>query len=330
MPDGQSLANSLAPLLQATCRHRLGNINWFRATWQHSGAGTGFSTWTFPDGREIPCVVKLPVGHREYHWTKRLGLVDPRDWDSPESLALPTPRVLAAGYDLGDYDLAWVIIEKLRNPPIASEMNEGVMWELFETAAEFQSAAILEESVIDASKEHTTHDWAGLIEKGLVSVRKHEIDHEARWVGLLERTQQDLDGLVARWRGRPMNTWCHHDLHARNVMRRLGGESGSRGRCVLIDLAMVGPGCWIEDALYLERLFWGQEDGLFGMDPLGTLASTRQAIGLPVGDDDLALADVRRVLMAASSPAFLRTEGDPSYLNGAIEVLDRLLPSVIG
>ena len=61
-------------------------------------------------------------------------------------------------------------------------------------------------------------------------------------------------------------------------MRRLSPEKGTRGRCVLIDLALVGPGCWIEDALYLERLFWGQEDQLFGMDPLGTLASTRQAI----------------------------------------------------
>ncbi len=329
MPDSQTLASSLAPLLQETCRHRLGEINWFRATWQHGGAGTGFSTWTLPGGREIPCVVKLPIGYREYHWTKRLGLVNPMEWDSPEALMLPTPRVLAAGYDLGEYDLAWVVIEKLRNPPIASEMNEAAMWEMFETTAEFQAAAILEEPV-DASKDYVTHDWADLIEKGLVAVRKHEIDHEDEWVGLLERTQQDLDGIVARWRGRPMDTWCHHDLHARNVMRRVSAEPRSRGRCVLIDLAMVGPGCWIEDALYLERLFWGHEEGLCGMDPLGTLASTREALGLPVGDEELGIADVRRVLMAASSPAFLRTEGDSVYLNAARGVLSRLLPSVIG
>lgn len=329
MPDEQSLTSSLVPVLQETCRHRLGDVNWFRATWQHGGAATGFSTWTLPGGKEIPCVVKFPIGHREYYWTKRLGLVNPGEWESEDALALPTPRVLAAGYDLGDYDLAWVVIEKLRNPPIGSELNEGAVWEMFETAAEFQAAAILEEPV-DASKVYASYDWADLIEQGLASVRKHEIDHEDEWVTLLERTQRDLDGLVERWQSRPMDTWCHHDLHAQNVLRRLGSGGGSRGRCVLIDLAMVGPGCWIEDALYLERLCWGDPGRLFGMDPLGTLASTRRAIGLPAGDEEMALADVRRVLMAASSPAFLRTEGDPAYLNAARGVLDRLLPSIIG
>ena len=98
----------------------------------------------------------------------------------------------------------------------------------------------------------------------------------------------------------------------------------------MIDLARVAPGCWIEDALYLERLCWGREDTLCGVDPVTTLAQARHALGLPADAEDLALADVRRVLMAATSPAFSRTQGDPLYLKAALERLERLLPVVLG
>ena len=70
--------------------------------------------------------------------------------------------------------------------------------------------------------------------------------------------------------------------------------------------------------------------GLCGIDPLTTLADTRTAIGLPCDPDDLALADVRRVLMAASTPAFLRTENDPVYLKAALGTLERLLAGFFG
>ena len=108
--DGQSLASALEPQLRDACRGHLGKVSWFKADWQHGGAGTGFSTWRANgDGghpREIPCVVKLPVGYSEYFWTKRLGLVHPNDWDEPRWKAMPTPRVLAAGFELPGYDLA--------------------------------------------------------------------------------------------------------------------------------------------------------------------------------------------------------------------------------
>jgi hypothetical protein len=34
--------------------------------------------------------------------------------------------------------------------------------------------------------------------------------------------------------------------------------------------------------------------------------------------------------MAATSPAFSRTQGDPLYLKAALERLERLLPVVVG
>lgn len=335
--DGQALASTLDPELHKACHGRLGNISWFRATWQHGGAGTGFSTWSLPDRtcghREIPCVVKMPIGYSEYFWTKRLGLVHPDEWDEPKALALPTPRVLAAGFELGGYDLAWVVMERFENPPMAMEKTESSMWAMFETAAEFHAAAVLEKPV-DASKVLPAKDWAGLVEKGLVALRSNEIEENDRWIQSLERVQTGIDGLVERWVNRDIDTWCHHDLHPHNAMRRTmiqkEPDASLHGHCALIDLALVGPGSWIEDALYMERLFWGREDYLCNIDPLKTLGATRESIGLPVSDEDFELADVRRVLMAASTPAFLRTESDSVYLKAALGVLERLLPKFVG
>lgn len=330
--DGQALASTLDPQLHKACHGRLGQISWFRATWQHGGAGTGFSTWSLPDGtghREIPCVVKMPIGYSEYFWTKRLGLVAPNEWNEPRSLALPTPRVLAAGFELGGYDLAWVVMERFANPPLAMERTESSMWALFETAAEFQAAAILEKP-LDSGSIQAPQDWAGLVEKGLEALHENEIQNNNRWINALEKVQGGLDGIVDCWKNRQIDTWCHHDLHPHNAMRRETQDPKIHGHCTLIDLAMVAPGSWVEDALYMERLFWGREQMLCNIDPLKTLAATRESIGLPCSDDSFELADVRRVLMAASAPAFLRTEGDPVYLNAALGVIERLLPQFIG
>lgn len=80
----------------------------------------------------------------------------------------------------------------------------------------------------------------------------------------------------------------------------------------------------------MERLFWGREDQLCGIDPLTTLAATRESIGLPADRDEIELAQVRRTLMAASVPSFLRTESDPVYLKAALSTLERLLPVFFG
>lgn len=332
--DGQSLAAALDPQLHHACHGHLGKIAWFKADWQHGGAGTGFSTWTHTDRngkpREIPCVVKLPIGYTEYFWTKRLGLVHPDEWDDPDSQTMPTPRVLAAGFELGGYDLAWVVMERFTSLPIAMERSESAFWAMFEAAAEFQAAAVLEMPV-EPEKARPSPDWASLLEQGQNALRSNPIEDQARWIEQLTRVEGCLDTLMSRWANRSIDTWCHHDLHPHNAMRRLTDDPEIHGHCALIDLALVAPGSWVEDALYTERLFWGRREQLCDIDPLTTLASTREAIGLPGLDDEaLELADVRRVLMAASAPAFLRTEGDPVYLKAALGVLERLLPVFIG
>jgi hypothetical protein len=40
------------------------------------------------------------------------------------------------------------------------------------------------------------------------------------------------------------------------------------------------------------------------------------------------LANTRRVLMAASVPAFLLHEGHPRYVHAALELIEKLLPLV--
>lgn len=302
-------------------------ISWFRATWQHGGAATGFSTWKCRTGREIECVVKLPVNHAEYFWTKRLGLMDPEDWDEESGLALCTPRVLAAGFELGGYDLAWLVIEKLQGPPLASDPTPTGVWEIFESAAEFHAAAI---SVRPVAPDEVPNepDWCAQIDQAIKAVDDNDLEPLDRWQDALRRAREHAPALVREWKGREINTWCHRDLHGRNAMRRMASGNAS-GRCVLIDLARVAPGHWVEDALYLERLCWGHEHLLCGVEPVTALARARAFNGLAGAGDEERLADLRRVLMAASSPAFLRTEGDPAYLQRALEILETRLPALL-
>ncbi|MFG0306538.1 MAG: phosphotransferase family protein [Phycisphaerales bacterium JB040] len=319
-----TLAQSLAPVLRDQCAGHLGPINWFKATWQHGGASTGFAEWTCKDGSVIDCVVKLPVGYTEYHWTKRLGLTACNDWHSSSAESIPTPRVLAAGFELGSYDFAWIVMEKFKGLPTSHTPTPQSVWELFETCAEFQAAAITL-APLEPDRTPSPPDWAALIDRGLKALEDNDIEHSRRWVAALHHTKDRLDDLTHEWDQREINSWCHHDLHGGNAMRR-AARNGSNGRTVLIDLAMVQPGHWLEDALYLERLAWGHESELLqGIDPLATLAKARAFIGLPVGDDHERLATIRRTLMAASTPAYLRTEGSPAYLRAALRHLEHAL-----
>jgi hypothetical protein len=97
---------------------------------------------------------------------------------------------------------------------------------------------------------------------------------------------------------------------------------------VLVDLALVHPGHWIEDAIYLERQYWGHSDLLKGVKPVSELARLRRERGLNANDNYPDLANVRRVLMAACVPAAAEREGNAKYVRAALELLDRLIPQV--
>lgn len=324
--DAQRLGVSLGPTVRDVCNGRLGEINWFRATWQHGGAATGFSTWTHPSGETTDVVVKLPVKFDEWFWTVRLGAVEDDQFQDDDACALPTPRVLAGGEQLGGYDLGWVVLEKLASPPIASDLTKDALLGLLRAAAEFQARAGKVRDINKAPRP-SKEDWGAEIEQAREACRGDRIDNAQHWNTTLKSVDRHLDELMARWRARPIDTWCHGDLHGHNAMHRVQ-PTGGLGRCVLLDLALVHPGCWIEDALYLERLFWARRDHLHGVRLVQTLGRFRRELGLTNAENAADLANVRRVLMAATAPAFLSTEGHPAHLAAALEMLERLLPVV--
>ena len=127
------------------------------------------------------------------------------------------------------------------------------------------------------------------------------------------------DELVQKWRSRDTTHWIHGDLHLANAMSR---ESAQSGDVILIDLAEVRTGHWTEDAVYLERQLWGRPDRLEETRPVRAIGRARRRLGLPAGSNSNMLADIRRVLMAATAPAFLTTEGHPKHLAGALDQLN--------
>lgn len=320
--DASQLASSLEPTLRSVCGDRLSRVQWFRADWQRGGAATGYATYTLEDGSAAEAVVKLPVGPTEYRWTTALGSADAASEgaDNP-----PTPRVYASGTELGGYDLAWLVIERLDGPPLSREMSraglDGMLASLVEWYARTQGVA----PVAGRAEEP---DWQALLSRARQSARDAGIPEAQRWNEQIRAVQRALPRILHRWTNRPITVWCHGDPHPANALRRSANEQDGEGkRWVLIDLALVHPGHWVEDAVYLERLYWGRKEALDGIKPVSALGRLMRKRGLAGGEDHNELAAARRVLTAACSPAFLHREGDPRHLHAALEVIETQLPA---
>jgi hypothetical protein len=225
-----------------------------------------------------------------------------------------------------------MVIEKLPGSPLSAALNrENVEGLLHAAAAWYQRS----ERLLPLSPEHTPkhEDWAALLALCRKNVKDHGMAESQRWNDGLKHVQRALPRLAGVWESRHVNSWCHGDLHPGNAMRRAIDTTAADGqsansRCVLIDLALVHPGHWVEDALYLERLFWGKPELLCGVKPVSVLAKCRRELGLSTDDDYSTLANIRRVLMAATVPAFLEHEGHPRYVHAALEIMEKLLPIV--
>jgi hypothetical protein len=328
----ESLGVSLGPALHDACGDRLGDIEWFQSPWQKSGAATGRTYWRLPNGRVIDAIVKVPVGYREYYWSTRLGEVDPMWWESSECERLPVPRMLASGTELGGYDVAWLVEEKVAGKPVSRNLDADSLEQVFLAAARFH-AHTREIRPAERSERAGEPDWRKLLDRSRTRCRDNEIAEMDDWLRAIDGVDRVLPALVDRWHTRPMDTWCHGDLHPGNVMLREGcmqatsRANASDRRCgVLIDFSLVHPGHWVEDALYLERMYWGREDRLQGVEPLRCLAEHRLLLGLHADGVDDELADVRRLLMGVTSPAFLNHENDPVYLAAALAKIREILP----
>lgn len=307
----QALASEFEPVLRESCEGRLGAIEWFRSPWQQGGAATGFSTWKNDDGSTSETMVKLPVGSSEHFWTRALSGCGCRH----------TPRVIAGGTALGSYDLAWLVLERLRGKTVGKDLARDCVTALLTANCELHRLAAGLRP-IEPSHHPAPPDWGALIERARQGVRDNHIEHEQRWNEGIKRVQKNLGLLVGQWAARPIDTWCHGDLHPGNALYR--GPAEHEGDVVLIDLALVHAGHWIEDAVYLERLYWGHEALLHGVKPVSTLARLRRERSLETGEDYAHLAKVRRLLMAACVPAFLGREGNPVYVEAALGRLERL------
>ncbi|MBL8764859.1 MAG: aminoglycoside phosphotransferase family protein [Phycisphaerae bacterium] len=312
--DASGLAAALAPVLRSMCDGRLSEIQWFKSPWQKGGAATGLATWTDAAGTTSDVVVKLPVGPNEFRWTVGLG----SDASVPRGSASgPTPRVEASGMEIGGYDLCWLVMERLPGQPLSVKFDARAATDLVDATARWYARTAATAPPGDAP---ATPDWDALLTKARDAAKSSGMEQSQRWNKDIKQVQHLLPHLMERWNARPINTWCHGDLHPGNALRR------SDGTCVLIDLALVHAGHWVEDALYLERLHWGRPEQLGGLNVVAALAAARKRQGLNGHEDYVTLANVRRLLMAACVPAFLTKEGHPRYVGAALETLTRLLP----
>lgn len=318
-----SLGPTLEPAIRAACEGRLSRIEWFRSDWQRGGGSTGFAELRLASGDVARVVVKIPVGPTELRWTLALGRGP--GGEEPAGHDCPTPRVFAAGAALNGYDLGWLVMERLEGKPLAADFNAHTVTEVLRACARWQARA---EAIAPPGSPPPIPDWARTIEHSREVARRGSIPEAQRWNNHLHDVARALPTILKRWGARTINTWCHGDLHPGNAMRRapLNGSPGAP--CVLLDLALVHAGHWLEDALYLERVYWGHPEHLHGVNPVSTLAAFRRELGLEASDNYGLLASVRRVLTAAGAPALLEREGNKRYLAHALEVIHKLLPMV--
>lgn len=318
--DTHGLAVQLDPILHAQCQGRLGPIHWFRSAWQRGGSETGTAVWTNDDGSKTDVIVKLPVGPAELRWSTTLSAAT-----TSAGLAAPTPQIFASGTELGGYDLCWLVAHRVPGKPVAQSLDEPSVMALLTAVADFHDAACRVQPVSGKPK---SPDWETLLDKARQVAKSGEIPEGQRWNEHIHRVQRALSNIRLLWDLRSINAWCHGDVHPGNALRDTANGNGHR--CTLIDLALVHPGHWVEDALYLERQFWGHEDMLHGIKPVSVLARLRRERGLSTDDHYSEIANARRVLMAACAPAVTDLEGkNAKYLHGALIMIERYLPMVI-
>ncbi len=316
-PDGnqpshptQLFGEGLGPALQRACEDRLSDLHWFRTDWQRGGALTGYAVHHGDDG-EHPVVVKLPVRPVELAWLRRL---------QPDQHAVGpvVPRLHAHGQSLNGYDMAWVVMDRLEHGPLGPQWQGEEFELLAEAAGRFYAAA--QAHAVD--KPPREEDWPAILRKARGAIHEHAVPEEQRWNKALKALQKVSKKLLQQWEARPVDQWCHGDLHLANAMTRSAPPDGP---ALLFDFAEVHAGHWVEDAVYFEHLYWGHASRLADRDVVKGIGRARKAHGIHLESDWPKLAHMRRVLLAGAAPAYLRSEGQAPHLHGALQVLERSL-----
>lgn len=295
----------LEPVLRNACQGRLSEVNWFRTDWQRGGALTGYAHYRdHADDALHPVVVKLPVPPHERRWLIHL-----------QPFPNVAPRVYAHGESLNGYDLAWVVMERLPYGPLSSAWGGEEFDLLAHAAGRFYAAA---QQVPISGQPHRA-DWRAVLERARQVAHDGTLPHAQQWNRVLKKARRRLDDWLALWDARPIDGWCHGDLHLANALTR---TPPPQGPAILIDFAQTRPGHWLEDAVYLEHLYWARPDRLHGRKPCRMIAQHRKRLGLSVEPNWPQLAQVYRCLLALAAPTLLQQEGDPLHLEAALALLE--------
>ncbi|HWB20168.1 MAG TPA: phosphotransferase [Phycisphaerales bacterium] len=311
-----SLAHALLPVIQEACENRLTNVTWFRTDWQRGGAATGKATYAASDGESVTVVLKLPIVQRELTWNRRLQC---REQSQEKRWCIP--KLYASGTELGGYDLAWILSEHLSYGPLAHHWHESHIPRIARAAAEFYAAT----STHPVDQPGKNENWQHLLDEALHHLKVNDPPERQQWTTLIKTLKGRLDHWLEIWNKRECTHWLHGDLHLANAMTR---EPDEFSPVCLLDLAEIHAGHWVEDAVYLERQLWGRPDRLQKYKPVKEIAQARKELGLSVDGDYPRLAMIRRGLLAATAPRFIKSEGHPAYLHACLQWLTIALNEV--
>lgn len=307
---GDGFGETLGPAVLAACSPHLRDLRWFRTDWQRGGALTATAEWGDLQSSQS-VVIKLPVTPLELLWLERLQ-------NSPHACV---PDLLADGRELGGYDFAWVVMKQLAHGPLDRRWNGAEHDLLCHAAARFYAAS----SAFSVDAPPRIEHWEHTIDQSRRAVRSLRLAQGQRWSYALKTLQKKLPKALGLWNGRPIDDWCHGDLHYGNAMT---DAPPPLGPALLFDLARVHAGHWVEDAVYFESQHWGAVWKSVALDACHGIAAHRKAMGLHNDADWPRLANIRRVLLAAASPLQQATRPDPAHLQAALPILEHSLKHI--
>lgn len=300
LPNGPDLEGELI----AACNHRLADLHWFRTDWQRGGAFTGKGLILDEQLKPHNVVIKLPIPEVERLWLTRLS----------EHCDI-VPRIYAHGDKLGAYDVNWIVMEYLPYGPLSAKWD-GHEFDLL-VQAYGRMAHAMNDYPVNEDPPHK--DWEAILHKSRDMVHAHSIANEQRWNKALKHAHRKLKDWVRKLDEQPMDHWVHGDLHCGNALSRVAPPEGP---ALLIDFACVRAGHWLDDAVYLEHLYWARRDILKGRKLCSMIARQRRKHSLRVCPQWPQWAQIHRALLAMSTPAMLEHDGSPLHVAAALEVLE--------
>ena len=282
-------------------------------------------------------VVKLPVPPRERRWLVRLqddrlpGDLGRNDESfgfarQASGVGGVAPRLFAHGESVGGHDFVWVVMERLPFGPLDEKWAGREFDLMVHAAGRFYAATT--KTPIDPDWRPRQRDWSAILDEGRKRVQTRGCAEPQRWKAALKRAAKQLDGWVSVWEARGAADWCHGDLHPGNALSRRAHdaafekEASPSNAAALIDFAEVRVGHWVEDAVYLEHLFWSNPHRLHSRKLVSMIARERKTRGLTAGEDWLELARVKRTLLAISTATKFH-EVSRAHAAAALAVLER-------